>query len=440
MKKELYDLAEEAIAMATAGGASACRIRIDSERTVQIGYRERKPETLREASTKTLSLEIFVDGRYSRMSTSDLRKEALREFVGRAVAQTRLLAGDPDRSLPDPGYYRGRHEHDLELSDPGYADWDAASRHAFVAAIENACLAEGGDKAISVTAGTRDGYRESILMASNGFDGYSEDTYFLGSAQMTAADEGGRRPADYAGAVAIHREDLVAPEKIGKEAARRTLALLGGRKIKTGTLPVIIENRVAGRILSGLLDAMSGRAVQQKRSFLSDRKGAAIASDILTLVDDPLIRRGLGSTVFDADGLASRKRVMIGAGVLNEFYVDWYYSRKLDREPTTGSPTNLIIPPGRRSPADIMKDIGRGILITGFIGGSSNSTTGDFSVGIIGQLFEEGVLVHAVSEMNIADNHLRFWRRLREVANDPYPYSNEMLPSLVFGEVVVSGL
>ena len=374
------------------------------------------------------------------MSTSDLRKSALRDFIGRAVSQTKLLAEDPFRSLPDPKYYRGRQNPDLEMVDPEYKSWKPESRHAFVKAIEDACLTKGGDKVISVTANTTDGHSESLRMASNGFDGYSEVTYFVGSATMTAKDEGDRRPMDYGAAVALHREDLLKAEEIGNEAARRTLALLGQKKLKTETLPVIIENRVADNAVGGLLSPMSGRAIQQKQSFLADKKGQKIASEVLTLIDDPFVKRGLGSTTFDGDGFATKKRVMFDAGVLKEFYVDWYYSRKLGWEPTTGSSTNLIIPPGKRSITEIMKDLGRGILITGFIGGNSNSTTGDASIGIVGQLFDKGIPVQSVSEMNIADNHLKLWPRLIEVANDPYPYSNQKFPSLVFKDVVVSGI
>jgi PmbA protein len=440
MKQELYDLASWGIQTAKAAGAAASRIGISGARTVQISYRERKPENIKEASTKSLSLEIFVNGRYSTMSTSDLRKEALKEFIGRAVAQTRLLAEDPFRSLPDPKYYGGRQNLDLDLVDPEYKTWNPESRHTFVKAIEESCLAKGGDKVISVTANTTDGYSESVVVTSNGFDGYVEGTYFVGSAQMTAQDEGDRRPADSASAVALYRKDLMKPEEIGNEAARRTLALFGGKKIRTETLPIIVENRVVSSIGSGLLNAMSGRAIQQKQSFLADRKGQKVASEVLTLIDDPLVRRGLGSFPFDDDGFAAQKRIMIEAGVLKEFYIDWYYSRKLGYEPTTGSSSNLIIPPGKRSVAEIMKDLGRGILITGFIGGNSNSTTGDMSIGIVGQLFEKGSPVQAVSEMNMADNHLKLWTRLIEAANDPYPYSSAMLPSLVFRDVVVSGI
>jgi PmbA protein len=125
---------------------------------------------------------------------------------------------------------------------------------------------------------------------------------------------------------------------------------------------------------------------------------------------------------------------------LNDFYVDWYYSRKLGWEPTTGGPSNLIIPPGKRSVREIMKDIGRGVFITGFIGGNSNATTGDASLGIVGQLFEKGEPIQAVAEMNIAYNHLKLWHQLSEVGNDPWIYSSRLTPSLVFTDVVVSGV
>jgi len=120
--------------------------------------------------------------------------------------------------------------------------------------------------------------------------------------------------------------------------------------------------------------------------------------------------------------------------------VDWYYSRKLGWEPTSGSISNLILPPGTRSVDEIIKDLGRCILITGFIGGNSNDTTGDFSIGIIGKLFDKGRLVQNVAEMNMADNHLKFWNKLVEVANDPWIYSSFKVPSLVFDNVVVAGI
>ena len=178
MKQELYDLAEWAIKTAKSAGANDCRASVETERLVEISYRERKPENIKEASTKSLQIEIFVDGRYSSQSTSDLRKESLKTFIGDAVAMTKLLAEDPFRTLPDPKYYQGRAAIDIGLYDPAYRSLTPEARHGFVKAIEEACLAKGGDKVISVTAFGNDSYVEAVVMTSNGFDGYLEATVF----------------------------------------------------------------------------------------------------------------------------------------------------------------------------------------------------------------------------------------------------------------------
>jgi PmbA protein len=440
MNKEMYDLADWSIKTVKTAGAKDCRVSLRNERFVEISYRNRKPENIKEASQRGLGIEIYVDGRYSSRSTSDLRKDALQDFLSSAVAATKLLAEDPYRTLPDPKYYEGRAKLDLGIRDAGYEAFTANDRHALVKAIEDACLAKGGPKAISATASQYDSHEEQVVLTSNGFEGYRESTVFGAGAELTVQDEGDRRPNGYYSAACVKRDALPAPEKIGALAAQRTLDLLGAKKIKTETMPIIIENQNVPRVLGGLLSAMSGRSVQQKQSFLADKKGQKIASERLTLIDDPLVVGGLGSRLFDGDGFAAKKRMMIESGVLKDFFVDWYYSRKLAWEPTTGGSSNLVIPPGTRSVKEIMKDLGRGILITGFIGGNSNSTTGDSSVGIIGRLFEKGEPVQAVAEMNIAGNHLEFWKKLAEVANDPWPYSSMRTPSLVFTDVVVSGV
>jgi len=440
MNKEMYDLTAWTVKTAKSAGADECRAGVGSERFVNISYRDHKPENIKEATTKQLGLEVFVNGRYSVQTTSDLRRDALKDFITNAIATTKLLAEDPFRTLPDPKYYEGRAKVDLGVLDPGYKKLTPEDRHDLVKAIEDSALAAGGNKVISVTAMEYDSYDELLLMSSNGFEGYRESTYFQAGAQMTVQDEGDRRPMGFDYAATSIKKNMPSPEEIGAGAAKRTLSLLGGKKLKTETLPIIIENWNVSRILGGFLAAMYGSSIQQKRSFLADKKGQKVGSKHFTIIDDPFVKGGLGSRLFDMDGFALKKRVMVDEGMLKEFFVDWYYSRKLDWEPTTSGPSNLIIPPGKRSLKEIMKDLGRGIFITGFIGGNSNSTTGDASIGITGQLFEKGELVQAVAEMNIADNHLKFWNRLVEVANDPFPYSSMRMPSLVFEDVVVSGL
>ncbi len=439
MNKNMHDLAAGAIKHAKAAGADASRVSIYTDRRVEISYRDRSPENIKEAKRNYLSIDIFADGRYSSQTTSDLRPDAVKTFIANAVTSTKMLAEDPFRSLPDPKYYKGRSGADLDRADSSHKDFSPDDRHKIVKAVEGSCLEAGGDKVISVTASCRDTASESLMLSSNGFEGYRKSTYYTAGASMTARGEGDRRPAGYNFITCIHKDDLPKAKLIGAGAAERTLDLLGASKIKTETLPIIVENRNVPRLLGGFLAGMYGSNIQQKRSFLGDQKGQKIGSDLFTIIDDPTIKGGLGSQHFDGDGLTAKKRTMIDKGVLKDFWIDWYYSRKLGWAPTAGGPSNLLIPPGKRSLDAIMKDLGRGIFITGFIGGNSNSTTGDTSVGILGQLFDEGKPVQAIAEMNIADNHLEFWKKLTEVANDPWTYSSYRTPSLVFKDVVVSG-
>jgi PmbA protein len=439
-KMSFPELADWVIGRTKKAGANDCKVTVSKRRIVEINYRDHKPEVIKEASTQNLYLEVFINNRFAGQSTPDFRPATLEDFITGVVGTAKIMEEDPYRTLPDPKYYTGVTDADLQLADPDYDSLTPEERHAMARAVEDACLEKGGDRVISVEAGEYDEFYEEYAKSSNGFEGSTKSTYCQAGASMTAQDEGDRRPAGYNYIVCRYRSDLPSLEDIGAEAASRTLDLMGGRKMPTTTIPVIIENRSAARILGNLVDPMSASSIQQKRSFLADKKGKSIGSRLLTLTDDPFILRGLGSQYYDGDGFPARKRDLLTEGTINEFLVDWYYGRKLGWEPTSGSISNIIIPPGTRSVDEIIRDLGRCILITGFIGGNSNSTTGDFSVGIIGKLYENGRFAQNVAEMNMADNHLNFWNKLVEVANDPWVYSQARFPSLVFDNIVVSGV
>lgn len=439
MNNNMIDKCEFVLKTAKQAGADDCKVIFSKRRFVEVKYLKQKPETVKEAVTRSIDVNIYVNGCYSAQSTADLRTESLKSFIINVIETAKLLEKDPYRSLTDPKYYKGRKNIDLRLMDPGYKNITPELRHTMARELEESCLKAGGNKVISVTSQVYDDYSENIVLASNGFQGEIKSTVYLAFTEMTLQDEGDRRPNGYHYVVDRALKKLPSCESIGKKAAARTMELLGAKKLKTEKLPIIIENRGVGRVLGGFVSAMNGWALQQKRSFLLDKKGQKLGSDVFTLTDDPYIIGGLGSRLYDGDGITAKKMVMVENGVLNEYYIDWYRSRKLGVEPTTGGASNLILPPGKRSVDEIMKDLGRGILVNGFIGGNSNSNTGDFSVGITGTLFEDGKLTQAVAEMNIADNHLKFWHKLAEAANDPWIYSSWQMPSLVFTDVVVSG-
>lgn len=439
MSTELKDLGAFVLETAKKAGAGDCQVTLVNHRFVSVAYRNRKPESAKEATTQSIDMSLFVDGRYGVQSTKDVRRDALKSFILNGVESIRFLGEDPNRSLPDPRYYAGRAETDLRIFDPVREQLTSEQRHAAAKSLEAACLEVGGDDIISISAQVNDSVTEEAVLNSNGFSGEMKSTAFDSCAVMTARDEGDRRPTGYYYASSCAKDDLPSGREIASAAAAHTQSLMRGRKLPTETLPIIIENRVAEKVLNGVVSAMNGWALQQKRSFLIGKRGEKIGSDVFTLVDDPHLPSGFGSRLYDSDGIATRKRTMVDKGILKEYYIDWYRSRKLGVDPTTGSTSNLVLPPGKRPVRSIMKDLGRGIFVNGFIGGNSNSNTGDFSMGITGTLFENGEPVHAVSEMNIAGNHLEFWRKLAEAADDPWRYSACRVPSLVFMDVVVAG-
>lgn len=439
MSQELFELSQWIKKQTLAKGASDCKITLDKRRLVEMNYREKKPETIKEATTRNLSLEIFMDGKYSVAITPDLRKSSLETFIAKGVENTQFIEKDPYRTLPEKKYIEGQIEKDLKLYDSNIPNFSTEKKHQLAKDIEAACLEKGGDKAISVDAGVNFSERERVIVASNGFENSFRITGCSAGASMSAQGEGDRRPSGYYWVSSRHIADIPNSYKIGETAAKRTLELLGAKKLQTETLPIIVENRTVGRILGRFISSLSGSNIQQKRSFLADKMGKKVASDKLTIVDNPFLEKGLNSRLFDGDGFPAQKRNVISSGVVNTFYYDWYYSRKMGIEPTTGGFSNLEFGLGDKNLEQMMKTVGRGILVTGFIGGNSNDTTGDFSIGIIGHLFENGVPVQAISEMNIADNHLTFWNKLVETGNDPWKFSGWQTPSLLFDDIVVAG-
>ncbi|MBN1118957.1 MAG: TldD/PmbA family protein [Bacteroidales bacterium] len=440
MNKEMLDLCNWIMDETLKNGASDCKVSLNKRRIVEINYRKQKPESIKEATTRSLSLDVYLDGKFAVQSTPDLRKTSLETFIKKACENAKYIEADPYRTLPGKDLIKGKQDIDLELYDNRVKDFAPDLKHKMVQEIEEACINKGGDKVISVEAGAEFSEDENLEVASNGLVNSTQKTSVWIGASMAAQDEGDRRPNGYHWAGARYLNDLPKTSDVGIKAAERTLELLGGKKMPTEKLPVIIENRVANRLLNGFIAGMNGGNIQQQRSFLADKKGEVVASPKLSLIDDPFVKKGFGSRLVDGDGLPARKRIMLDQGKVEEFFIDWYYSRKMECQPTTGGASNLILKPGEKSLEDLMKDTGRGILVTGFIGGNSNSTTGDFSIGIIGHLFENGVPVQAIAEMNIADNHLEFWKKLADVGNDPWKYSSWNIPSLLFDDIVVAGV
>lgn len=436
--KEKLELAKWVVAQAKKAGANEAAVDLASSRQIEIEYRQAKMDKLQESTENGLNLSVFADNRYSSHSTNDIKKESLGKFVEEAVAMTKYLSEDPLRTLPDPKYYQGMKEVDLGIADSNYDAVTSDQRVKLAREIEEYTLPLS-DKILSCTSSFNDGIYESVKVHSNGFEGSRLSTVFSAGVEVAVTDGKGGRPSSWDWKTVRRFKDLPTADTYGKFAVERALARVGGEKMESGSYDVIVENRARTSLLSALQGPISGRNLQQKNSCLEGKLGQKIFSDKLTIVDDPFIKGALGSRTYDDDGFPTRKRFLVEKGVLKEYLIDWYYSRKLGVEPTGGSPTNVTFELGTRSLDEMVKGMQKGVLITGFIGGNSNSTTGDFSYGIFGSYVEDGKLVKPISEMNISGNILEFWSQLVELGNDPYQYSSIQRPSMYFKDVALSG-
>jgi PmbA protein len=256
---------------------------------------------------------------------------------------------------------------------------------------------------------------------------------------VSVKDPDGRRPEDWDYAGGRHAAAIPDPGEVGRKAATRALSRLGSKKGQSGTTTMVIDARAAGRFYATFTQPLSGMALQQKQSCLDGRIGQVVGSALLDVADDPLVPRGLGSRLYDAEGMAARRFPVFEKGVLRNCYVDTYYGRKMKRDPTTRSLSNLAWALGSRDQAALLAEVKDAILVSGFLGGNSNGTTGDFSLGVQGYRVRGGAIAEPVSEMNVSGNLLEVWKRLVAVGNDPYPYSPTRTPTLVFEGIQFAG-
>jgi PmbA protein len=434
---EKYNLADLVIQHALKSGAEQVSVNINENRSNIIEIRDQKIDSLKESNKNALSISLYVDKKYSSHTTNRMNKEELFRFVDGAIAATRFLAEDEFRSLPDPElYYKGGGS-DLNTFDPKLDSVDAKTK----IDIANQALNEvykKDDRIISVTSNYTDSISNGVMMTSNGFKGETGNTLVSLYVFVSLKSATGR-PNDYWMDRAIFFDKLKTTD-IGKKALERTINKIDPKKIISGKYNIIVENLVAPNLLSPVLGALQGSSIYQKQSFLTGKENKPVASPLLTAYDDPSILSGFGSRLFDDEGLAAVRRPIIEGGVLKSYYIDNYYGRKLGMKPTSGSNSNVVFNTGTRGMKEMIGSMDKGVLITGFIGGNCNGSTGDFSYGIEGYFIRDGKIIHPVNEMNITGNMNQFLFNLAEMGNDTREDRTVKTPSMLFKNIDLSGI
>lgn len=431
-------LAQWAMDYALKNGCQAARVSISSGSNTTFQLRDAKMDKLQQATESGLSLTLYVDGRYGNYSTNRLDKKELEAFIKNGIDATRYLAKDEARVLPDPSLYYKGGKPDLQLYDSKLNSINPDDKVALALKATEEILGKD-ERIISVESSYNDGESFSYRLASNGFEGETKSSYFSLSAGVSARGDGEARPSDGWWESSMYFDKLITDD-LGRKALQRVLNKLGQKKVKSGKYTMVIDPLNSSQVISPMLNALYGSGLQQKNSFLLDKLGQKVASDKFTLIDDPHIIQARGARYFDGEGIATEKRTVFDKGVLNTYFIDTYISKKMNIPQTISGPSLLILEPGKRNMEQMIADVDNGILVTGFNGGNSNSSTGDFSYGIEGFLIEKGKLTTPVSEMNVTGNMITLWNSFREAGNDARLTSSWRIPSLVFENVDFSGI
>jgi len=419
----LLQVAEQLVGAARRNGADAADAVAVRGMSLSVGVREGSVEESQRAESDNVGLRVFVGKRQAVVSTNDLRAETGDQLAERAVAMARVAPQDQFAGLADPEQL-AREIPDLDLLDPELPNVERlenTARAAEASALAVIGVSKSGGASASVGIGGM------VLVTSHGFRGS-----YLGSrhdiSMQAIAGDGTEMESDYDFSSALHTTDLEAAERVGRAAGERAVKRLKPRKVATCRVPVVFEPRVARSVLGHFASAINGSAIARKSSFLKDKLGEHLFSRGITIVDDPLRKRGLRSHPFDAEGVAGKRRAIVADGKLTTWILDSASARELGLT-TTGhaqrgvssspspSASNLHLEPGSATPAALIADIANGFYVTDLIGMGANIVTGDYSCGAAGFWIENGELSYPVSEVTIAGQLLEMFSTLAP-AND----------------------
>jgi len=446
--KACQRLAEQMLAYAKKAGADGAEVLVRDGTELEVKVRLGEPELVKEAGSRALGLRVLRDHRAAVTYTSDFSPAAMERFARESVELAALAEPDELADLPRPDEMAGEVP-DLDLWDDAVLALDVGE------GIRRVRLAEAAARKLDARVTNSDGasFGRSVGAAafatSAGFSGSNRGTFASLSVEPICDDaEGKKRNGSY-WTSSRFAAALVEPEAVGVEAARRTIAKLGSRKIPTGEAPVIFSPDAGRGLVGQLAGCMSGGAVWRRSTYLAEREGTAVASPLVELVDDPLVRRGPGSRPYDGEGLASRPNVLVAGGVLRTFLCDTYAARKLKRRSTGsaargigGGPhvsiSNLILRPGT-TPASSIEKLERGLYVTDLMGFGFNGVTGDYSQGAAGFWIEGGARAYPVSEITISANFDELWKGIDAVGDDPDTRSSIQVPTFRVARMMIAG-
>ena len=427
-------------------GAETAEASFSTRESVSAEVRMGELEGMEREESRSVALRAFIGKQQAAASSTDLSASGLRSLAERVVAMAKAAPEDPYCGLIEKRYLAQGPLVDLEQTDTARPTAEQLRDMALECEAASLAIPEvknsGGGSASS-------DFSKFTFATSNGFEGSEAATSYSLYAQPIA-ERDGKMERDYDGRSKRFLADLPGAAAIGRNAGLRAVARLGSRKLESTRAAVIFENRLSGRLLSPLIGGISGAAVARGTSFLKDKLGQRVLPVGFDLLEDPFLKRGVGSQNFDGEGCAVKKQKLVDDGVITTWLLNAAAARQLGLEPNGhatpghGGPpgiaaSNLAVKPGKDDLAAMMRNAGKGLFITEMFSPSLNMNTGDWSVGVSGAWFENGALAYPVSEVTVAGNLLDMYQRL-QCGADLDNFGALEIPSLLVDDLAIGGV
>jgi PmbA protein len=443
---DYQNFAQETVSSAMRAGAHEAEVFMQTGSEFSVDIRMGDIETLTQASYKGLGLRVFVNNRVAFASTTDFHPDVVDELVKNTVELAQVASDDPANGLPAVG--PGPLPH-LDLVDPHVQHLPAEDKIGMARDAERAAFDYDARITNSHGAGFGSHTSTRIIANSNGIL-YANAATDCGISCAPIAEQGTERQVGSYWTAKRYLRDLESPKVVGEEAALRAVRKLGARKVETKKEPVIFDWSMGSTLWGAVFSALEGETVHRGMSFLKDMLGKKIASDVVTLTDDPLMPGGLGSMPFDGEGVLTKRKTVVDKGVLNLYFYDARTARKYGQEPTGNArrgyssipsvgPANFYLEPCGASVADLVGEVSDGLYVMDTMGHGVNVVTGDFSVGASGMWISGGEFAFPVQEVTIAGNMLDMLGNIDAVAEDIKFISSIVTPTFRIAEMTVSG-
>lgn len=434
---QLKNLAQDVLQHARTLGASAAEAEISTGFGQNVTVRLDEVETIEYNRDKGMSVTVYFGMRRGHASTSDLSPQALKDTVEKACTIARYTAEDPFCGLADAELLATAMR-DLDLYHP----WDISVDQAIEIARSCEAAAMQTDSRITNSDGASVSVHESLFVYANshGFcQGYPGSRHGVSCSVIAGENDAMQR--DYWYTTARAAEDMENAESVGRKAGGRTVRRLNPQPVGTCQAPVLFDPSLASGLLSHFTGAISGGNLYRKSSFLLDSVGQPIFSSLVNISERPHLPRGLASSIFDNEGVATHDRELVKDGVLQGYLLSSYSARKLGLATTgnAGGSHNLLLQPGKMDFAALLRHMGRGLVVTELLGHGINMVTGDYSRGAAGFWVENGEIAYPVEEITIAGNLKDMFRSIVAVGNDVLVQGARQCGSILVEKMTVAG-